>query len=200
MRNSILLIIFFLAFIINYGIAKNEYQILAIVNNQAITSIDLQNEIKIYEILNNQKITNLAEREKILTNLINDEIKKQEVEKHKIETNQSFVKNYFNNYLKQLNQNNIKLNSFNKELVYEKIKLSMKWKILVKKNYQNKLNINTVEIDKIIEDKKSLNSEDSDKNLLKNKIINNEIEKKFESYEKFHFNIVKKKSLIKIFE
>ena len=192
---SILNLIFFSNNILN---ASSNFYIVAKVDNEIITNVDIMNEINYLTALNNDlknidknSLINLAKN-----SLIREKVKKNEINKNSSNTvDDKILKSLIENYYKRINLNNLDefkkyLSAYNINLndVKEKIKIEILWNQSVYFKYNNLLNINIDELKKKVDENKDKNNEVT-KYLLSEILfsINNE-----ESFEKKNNEIKKK--------
>ena len=192
---SILNFIFFSNNILN---ASSNFYIVAKVDNEIITNIDIMNEINYLTALNNDlknidknSLINLAKN-----SLIREKVKKNEINKNSSNTvDDKILRSLIENYYKRINLNNLDefkkyLSAYNINLndVKEKIKIEILWNQTVYFKYNNLLNINIDELKKKVDKNKDKNNEVT-KYLLSEILfsINNE-----ESFEKKNNEIKKK--------
>ena len=184
---SILNFIFFSNDILN---ASSNFYIVAKVDNEIITNVDIMNEINYLTALNNDlknidknSLINLAKN-----SLIREKVKKNEINKNSSNTvDDKILRSLIENYYKRINLNNLDefkkyLSAYNINLndVKEKIKIEILWNQTVYFKYNNLLNINIDELKKKVDKNKDKNNEVT-KYLLSEILfsINNE-----ESFEK----------------
>jgi len=192
---SILNLIFFSNNILN---ASSNFYIVAKVDNEIITNVDIMNEINYLTALNNDlnnidknSLINLAKN-----SLIREKVKKNEINKNSSNTvDDKILGSLIENYYKRINLNNLDefkkyLSAYNINLndVKEKIKIEILWNQTVYFKYNNLLNINIDELKKKVDKNKDKNNEVT-KYLLSEILfsINNE-----ESFEKKNNEIKKK--------
>ena len=192
---SILNLIFFSNNILN---ASSNFYIVAKVDNEIITNVDIMNEINYLTALNNDlknidknSLINLAKN-----SLIREKVKKNEINKNSSNTvDDKILGSLIENYYKRINLNNLDefkkyLSAYNINLndVKEKIKIEILWNQIVYFKYNNLLNINIDELKKKVDKNKDKNNEVT-KYLLSEILfsINNE-----ESFEKKNNEIKKK--------
>ena len=160
----------FLIIVFSFNINANEVKIIAKVNNQIITNIDVQNELNYLIALNSslQKIDKSKVKEFARESIIREKIKLQEISKN-FESNKEneVINNYIENIYKNLGINSknefinyLKEFNLDYEKVYKKIEIEFIWNQLIYEKYKNKISI--------------------DQEDLKNKILNNK--KKLEHY------------------
>ncbi len=145
---NILKIIFFSFFLLNFSFLKGkENKIIAMVNNDPITSYELKNKIITTLILSNQiinqEIINQS-KNAAMTSLINVKLKKFEVEKYKIKPSLDKI----NSYLKSVSSNDdVSLkkkflrNSIDYEIFVEEVEVEIAWQELIYSKYNNKVKI-----------------------------------------------------------
>ena len=162
--------IMFLIIVFSFNINANEVKIIAKVNNQIITNIDVQNELNYLIALNSslQKIDKSKVKEFARESIIREKIKLQEISKN-FESNKEneVINNFIENIYKNLGINSknefinyLKEFNLDYEKVYKKIEIEFIWNQLIYEKYKNKISI--------------------DQEDLKNKILNNK--KKLEHY------------------
>ena len=173
-----------------------EIKNIAIVNNITITNIDLENEIELIKILNDEKNFSYNEiSSAALNNLIDEILKKEEINKNNIYINLNNLNKDFKDFVNR-KKNNKLINDHFSKILYNKIKIDYEWNALIMRDYSNNIDINMDEIDKKIS-QLNLTKEDTVKE--KEKMINQEKNKKISIYSKFRLNKIKNKSLIRLF-
>ena len=134
-----------------------ENKIIAMVEDEIITSYELKNKIKTVLFLSNQQLTQeIVNRTKnqAMNSLINYNLKKAEILKQNISSNPKAVQNHLENLSKkyETNLNGVrdifKSNNIDYELYLNEVKTEMSWQKLIFKLYGNKINISEEEIDK----------------------------------------------------
>ena len=179
-----ILIVFVLVNSSAYG---NEIKTIAIVNNTTITTYDLFKKVEAIKILTNKKIT-ISHQNYILDQLIENQIKKIEIDKNKI--------NIANNVIKKITDEKIlsyKLENppnFLKQYIFYETKLENEWNKLINIKFSNKLSLNTNEIESVI---KSKNLSDSEVE----KLILIQKSRKLNSISKSYFNSIKRNVFVK---
>ena len=159
MLKKILLFIIIFIFNFNY-LCSEEYRIIAKVDNEIITNIDIVNQGK-YLIIFNPSLKNLDKKElnKLSKkSLIKELVKKKEVNKlFKIDDNstlgenlveKTYIKQGYNNkkdYLFFLENQNLEYEFFKNKLINERL-----WNSLIFDKYQKKVKIDEIEIEKKI--------------------------------------------------
>lgn len=159
MLKKILLFIIIFIFNLNY-LCSEEYRIIAKVDNEIITNIDIVNQGK-YLIIFNPSLKNLDKKElnKLSKkSLIKELVKKKEVNKlFKIDDNstlgenlveKTYIKQGYNNkkdYLFFLESQNLEYEFFKNKLINERL-----WNSLIFDKYQKKVKIDEIEIEKKI--------------------------------------------------
>ena len=194
----IILIFNFIFFINNILNASSNFYIIAKVDNEIITNVDVVNEINYLTALNNDlknveknSLINLAKN-----SLIREKIKINEINKNSFnEVDDKILKSLIENYYKRINLKDINefknyLASYDINLndVKEKIKIEILWNKIVYFKYNNLLNINIDELRKKVDENKNINNQIT-KYLLSEILfsINND-----ESFEKKNNEIKKK--------
>ena len=194
MFKKIFFLILLNIFLLNKAIGSTQYEIIASVNNKPITKLDLQDEIEIIKIINQKKIITTEDAKIALNNLIEEKIKKQEIDNANLDIDKKIVNDLYNSFLKNIK---IKNNDIKKKyliLIKNKIKIDRLWKQIIIQKYSWKIYINLDEINEKLSKQKNNITED-----LKEKMILNEKNKKYEVFSKFHLKNLKKQSLIKYF-
>jgi len=179
-----ILIVFVL---VNFSAYGNEIKTIAIVNNTTITTYDLFKKVEAIKILTKKKIT-ISHQNYILDQLIENEIKKIEIDKNKI--------NIANNIIKKISDEKIlsyKLENppnFLKQYIFYETKLENEWNKLINIKFSNKLSLNTNEIESVIKSKNLSDSEVENLILIqKNRKLN--------SISKSYFNSIKRNAFVK---
>ena len=162
---KVFLLILLIFFKITLVEAKEKIFILAIINNEPITNIDVINEAKYLAALN-PKIQEL-DKKKMLSiakeSLIKEKIKKNELSKFfTLGKKNNFLDDVIKNFYKRLKFNNLKefesyLKSFDLSLnlITKKIEIETKWNELVFLKYNNQVEIDLEKLKKQIASKNS---------------------------------------------
>jgi len=164
----------------------DEIRVIAIVNEQIITSYDLYKEIKLIESLENRKINN-NEKINIVNQIINNRIKYLATKDQNIKLDEKDISQKVRKILK-----NSKLDDDKevKDLIFEKIRIETKWNKFILLKFRNKLEVNMNEIEEKITSKKT--------KMSKDQIINIEKMNKAAILSKTYFNEIKQKFFVKI--
>jgi len=198
---KVFLIIFIFNFLFlsnNILNASSNFYIVAKVDNEIITNVDIINEINYLTALNNDlknidknSLVNLAK-----SSLIREKIKKNEINKNSSnKVDDKILKKLIENYYKRINLEN--LNEFEKYLstyninlndVKDKIKIEILWNQIVFFKYSSLLNINIEELKKKVDKNKDKNNEVT-KYLLSEILFSINSEENFEKKD----NEIKKK-------
>ena len=198
---KVFLIIFIFNFLFlsnNILNASSNFYIVAKVDNEIITNVDIINEINYLTALNNDlknidknSLVNLAK-----SSLIREKIKKNEINKNSSnKVDDKILKKLIENYYKRINLKN--LNEFEKYLstyninlndVKDKIKIEILWNQIVFFKYSSLLNINIEELKKKVDKNKDKNNEVT-KYLLSEILFSINSEENFEKKD----NEIKKK-------
>ena len=187
-------VFYFIINLFNYLYA-NPHKIIVTVNNNPITQIDLDYEIKILSILNKKDLSdqqiNIA-----LNNLIEEIIKKKEINNENLTINDSLINNHFLQLSKNLNLNISYIDENLIFLIKEKIKIDKLWNDLIVKKYGWKINININEINQ----KLKLKYKENYSNQIKDNFILEEKNKKLSVYSRYHLSKLKEKTMIKFYK
>ena len=173
---------------------------MAKVNNIGISNFDVVEEIEIIKILSNnftqidQNISKIA-----MQNLIEDALKKQEIEESNIAIESSDYTKNFETLILNIQKANILITDNLKNKIFKKIKLNSEWNQLINQKYRWNVNVNINEIEDRLKDTKNIPTDEKELQELKNKLINIEKNKKLEVFSKIHLSKIKKQSLIKFF-
>ena len=140
----------------NISFASIQNKILVNIGNQIITSYELKNRVKTFLILNNKELNQAnidVTKNEALNFLINLKLKKEEIIKYKITTNNNAVLNHLDNIASSYNtdKNGLKIIFQNNDLSYDLfldgIKTEFAWQQLIFNLHQNKIKLNEKEID-----------------------------------------------------
>ena len=140
----------------NISFASIQNKILVNIGNQIITSYELKNRVKTILILNNKELNQAnidVTKNEALNFLINLKLKKEEIIKYKITTNNNAVLNHLDNIASSYNtdKNGLKIIFQNNDLSYDLfldgIKTEFAWQQLIFNLHQNKIKLNEKEID-----------------------------------------------------
>ena len=199
---KVFILIIFIFFFYNSQSKSVTNKVIATIDNSIITELDLKKEIEFIKFINKSEIEGNSEkvRRNIIESLIDRKIKKIEIDNAKIEITEKEIENYTYNYLVNYKINDEILKNFFKtqqiENIYLKnlIIIEIGWEKLIRKIYENRVNINLTEINEEIK-KTTKNFEDGEK--IKNQIISLEINKVLNKYATSHLDKSRKKYLIK---
>ena len=109
---AILLLVLF--FLINNTAYSKKIEIIAKVNNDIITNIDLYKEYQLYEFISKTKLNlDLQAKQRFLNTLINHQIKKSELKKYNINIKENIIIKRINLILKSKNSNADELKNLN---------------------------------------------------------------------------------------
>ena len=194
--------IIFILFFLNSPSRSVTNNVLVTIDNSIITELDLKKEIEFIKFINKSEIDGNSEkvRKDIIQSLIDKKIKKIEIDNSKIETTEKEIEDYTYNYLSNNKINDEILNDFyaskqiEKDYLKNMIIIEIGWIKLIRKIYENRININLTEINEEIK-KQSKNSEDVEK--IKNQIIDLERNKVLNKFSVTHLEKSKKKFFIK---
>ncbi|MAJ56621.1 MAG: hypothetical protein CMI74_00895 [Candidatus Pelagibacter sp.] len=197
MKTKVILLLLLFFFINNTTYSK-KIEILAKVNNDIITNIDLNKEYKLYEFISKSKLNlDLQAKQRFLNTLINHQIKKSELKKFNINIKRDIIIKRINLILKSKNSNADELKSLNLyNFFYDRVETEMKWVELIRKMFRNRLSINTKEVENKV-------SENNDKNFSKqdyNNLIRLEKNKKMAVYNQTFFNEIKLNYLVNVLQ
>ena len=201
-KKKIFIFIIFILFFLNSPSRSLTNNVLVTIDNSIITELDLKKEIEFIKFINKSEIDGNSEkvRKDIIESLIDKKIKKIEIDNSKIETTEKEIENYTYNYLSNNKINDEILNDFyaskqiEKDYLKNMIIIEIGWIKLIRKIYENRININLTEINEEIK-KQSKNSEDVEK--IKNQIFDLERNKVLNKFAVMHLEKSKKKYLIK---
>jgi hypothetical protein len=192
--------LFFFISTISFAEDIKKVVLLAKVNNIGISNFDVVEEIEIIKILSNnftqidQNISKIA-----MQNLIEDALKKQEIEESNIAIESSDYTKNFETLILNIQKANILITDNLKNKIFKKIKLNSEWNQLINQKYRWNVNVNINEIEDKLKDTKNIPTDEKELQELKNKLINIEKNKKLEVFSKIHLSKIKKQSLIKFF-
>lgn len=176
--------------------------VIATINNDIITELDIKKEIDFIKFINKSEIDINSEKLKreIAVILIDRKIKQIEINNAKIEISEKESEGQIYIYLENNKINNEILDNFFKNNQIESdylkniINIDIKWNKLIRLIYENKININLTEVNEQVK-KESQNNEDIEK--IKNQIIALEKNKILNKFSATHLDKSKKKYLIK---
>tara|TARA_B100001248_G_scaffold172182_1_gene130498 strand:- start:19240 stop:20166 length:927 start_codon:yes stop_codon:yes gene_type:complete len=177
---SIFYYIIFYFFIINItsvSFSKIQNSIVLKVGNEIITNYEIKNKIVTTlivanEQINQNKINNL--KPKAIETLIQHKLKKIELSKYKLKTDQVRVDRYINNILGgevEKFKNKLKINNLSYDLFREEIEIQFKWQALMFQIYSNKININEVSLENELNELLSKRSQIEEFNLSEIEIL-----------------------------
>ena len=193
---AILLLVLF--FLINNTAYSKKIEIIAKVNNDIITNIDLYKEYQLYEFISKTKLNlDLQAKQRFLNTLINHQIKKSELKKYNISIKEDIIIKRINLILKSKNSNADELKNLNLyNFFYDRVETEMKWVELIKKMFRNRLSINTKEVENKVSENKNQNFSKQDYNNL----IRIEKNKKMAVYNQTYFNEIKLNYLVNVLQ
>ena len=163
---AILLLVLF--FLINNTAYSKKIEIIAKVNNDIITNIDLYKEYRLYEFISKSKLNlDLQAKQRFLNSLINHQIKKSELKKYNISIKEDIIIKRINLILKSKNSNADELKNLNLyNFFYDRVETEMKWVELIRKMFRNRLSINTKEVENKVSENNNQNFSKKDYNNL----------------------------------
>ena len=197
MKTKVILLLLLFFFISNTAYSK-KIEIIAKVNNDIITNVDLYKEYQLYEFISKSKLNLDSQvKQRFLNTLINHQIKKSELKKYNVNIKSDIIIKRINLILKSKNSNADELKSLNLyNFFYDRVETEMKWVELIRKMFRNRLNINTKEVENKV-------SENNDKNFSKqdyNNLIRLEKNKKMAVYNQTFFNEIKLNYLVNVLQ
>lgn len=193
-----ILIVLFIFYCKNIN-AEQSFKIIASVNNNIITNIDLEKEIKIINILYKQSFLGNDKYKIALDNLINDTIKLEEINKTNLLVDEKIINENFQKILIELNKDKVDISKHLQKKIYEKIKVDYMWNFYISKKYSSKISINMNEIDDKLNN--IINkSNPEDKINSKERLILIEKNKKLQIFSNYNLENLKKNSLIKYYK
>ena len=197
MKTKVILLLLLFFFINNTAYSK-KIEIIAKVNNDIITNIDLYKEYRLYEFISKSKLNlDLQAKQRFLNTLINHQIKKSELKKYNVNIKSDIIIKRINLILKSKNSDADQLKSLNLyNFFYDRVETEMKWVELIRKMFRNRLNINTKEVENKL-------SENNDKNFSKqdyNNLIRLEKYKKWQYIIKHSLNEIKLNYLVNVLQ
>jgi hypothetical protein len=195
-------VLFLFFFLITQSLdAEQKLTLVARVNNEIITSIDISNEIAVIRLLNkNVDPNNPSVKQAALENAINEILKTSEIKKNNIETsNKNRIDQQYAELLKKITQDNPSISKNIKVKIYNKMQLDYEWNALIAKKYSWKVNINMNEVDQKLENTKEKTGDQSKLLAIKEDLITIEKNKKLSIYSDNHLEQIKKRSLINLF-
>ena len=194
--STFIIYIFFLFINTGTKLLALEVKTVVVVNNVTISNVDLEKEIELIKILNNEKnLSNSDVKNAAINNLIDEILKKEEINKNNIYINLNNLNKDYKNFIESKKNNKLQ-NDYFRKILYNKIKIDYEWNALIMKDYGNNIDINMDEVEKKIS---QLNLPKELAVIEKEKMINQEKNKKISIYSRFRLNKIKNKSLIKIF-
>ena len=140
--------LFFFISTISFAEDIKKVVLLAKVNNIGISNFDVVEEIEIIKILSNnftqidQNISKIA-----MQNLIEDALKKQEIEESNIAIESSDYTKNFETLILYIQKANILITDNLKNKIFKKIKLNSEWNQLINQKYRWKVTVNINEIE-----------------------------------------------------
>ena len=162
-----------------------------------MTSVDLQNKIYTSLFINKQEFTQKnidAVKNFALKSLINNAIKKIEVEKYKInDFNEKDLDNYINGMAKNFDTDSNGLKKIFKQAnldfqtFEESHKIELIWNTLIFTLYRNQMNVNIVDVDNELQ-KISKNKTEVELKEIKEKILLKKKNNKLKLFSRSHFS------------
>ena len=153
----------------SFAYSSSQNKIIANIENQIITSYELENKIRIILFLSNQKLNqnniNMT-KNAAMSNLINYKLKKEEVLKFNVNVDKRALENHLKNlYLKyQTDSSGLEKlfndRNLNLEFYLDEVKTEISWQALIFELYNDKIDIDDNEVDKelneMIKDQKNI--------------------------------------------
>jgi hypothetical protein len=203
----LLILIFHFGTLVNsqeLAVQKQDFnnKIIVTVDKETITELDVKKEILFYRFINSISKDKELNHDEIVKNLVNEKIKKFEVESDQFKNYLKIDDKEINNSVYYyLQQRKISIESFNQfckkneilnSYLKDKIVTEMKWDQLINGLYNRNINIAISEINKQVENIKDENEKETEKN----KIINKEKEESLMKYSLEFLEKSKKKYVI----
>ena len=197
MKTKVIILLLLFFFINNTAYSK-KIEIIAKVNNDIITNIDLYKEYQLYEFISKTKLNlDLQAKQRFLNTLINHQIKKSELKKYNINIKENIIIKRINLILKSKNSNADELKNLNLyNFFYDRVETEMKWVELIRKMFRNRLSINTKEVENKVSENNNQNFSKKDYNNL----IRLEKNKKMAVYNQTYFNEIKLNYLVNVLQ
>ena len=148
MKKTLLSVLF--VFLTTVSFSEQKLKVLATINNESITNIDLLNEIKIIQVLNKEKNINFESentKQIALTNIVNEILKNLEVNTLEIKANKNLIDEQYSKLINTLGENKNQVSAILREKIYQKIELDNRWNSLILQQYSWKTSVNMKEID-----------------------------------------------------
>lgn len=197
---NVLLIFLFIIIFPQQNYSEITIKILASVNERIITNIDLNNEIKLLKIsqTRNNNLESSELNKVALNNLIEIYLKEIEIKKNNTKISQSLIEQYYLQTLQSIEKNNEKkiLDKSLKNILYNKIKVSLEWNQLITNIYSWKLSINMEEINYKIS---KIKKDNKDIEEIKKQLIEQEKLKKIIIFSNYHLKKIKNDTFIKFY-
>jgi hypothetical protein len=201
-KKKIFIFIIFTFIFFNSSSQSLTNNVIATINNDIITELDIKKEIDFIKFINKSKIDINSEKLKreIAEILIDRKIKQIEINNAKIEISEKESESQVYIYLENNKINNEILDNFFKNNQIESdylkniINIDIKWNKLIRLIYENRININLTEVNEQVK-KETQNNQDIEK--IKNQIITLEKNKILNKFSATHLEKSKKKYLIK---
>lgn len=194
---NILLLVFLNNFIFLNAFTQIENAIVVKIGEKVVTSVDLQNKIYTSLFINKQEFTQKnidAVKNFALKSLINNAIKKIEVEKYKInDFNEKDLDNYINGMAKNFDTDSNGLKKIFKQAnldfqtFEESHKIELIWNTLIFTLYRNQMNVNIVDVDNELQ-KISKNKTEVELKEIKEKILLKKKNDKLKLFSRSHFS------------
>ena len=113
MKKTLLSVLF--VFLTTVSFSEQKLKVLATINNESITNIDLLNEIKIIQVLNKEKNINFESentKQIALTNIVNEILKNLEVNTLEIKANKNLIDEQYSKLINTLGENKNQVKKF----------------------------------------------------------------------------------------
>ena len=142
MKKIFIITAFILFLSSNNNSYSNKVQIIAKVNNDIITNVDLFKEYQLFKIFSQKDIElNNQSSKSLLKSLINHQIKKSELNKYNININKKLINDRIKLILVSKNSNISTLKDMGLyDFFFERGEIEMKWIELIKKMFKSKVN------------------------------------------------------------
>lgn len=153
---KILIILFFFT-LSKTSIAQINNKIFLKVENEIITNYEIKNKILSSLIISKEEINqkNINKYKKVITNLlIENKLKKIEVNKYNIKEDKAKINNYLNSITSSIPdlKNTFLANGLDFQLYVDEISIELKWRELIYKIYSKKIEIDESNLEKEIEE------------------------------------------------
>jgi len=156
-RTAILCVVCISVFWVNSARAQKEQAIIALVNDEPVTSYDVRQRMRLITVTQRKQATE-AMRKQVIENLISERIQLQQATKNSVTVSEDKVNEVFGRVAKSNKMTNAQLITSFEQLgvdastMKDQIRARLSWRRVVQRKFRGQVSVNASQIDKAISD------------------------------------------------